>query len=122
MIKLVIRWAIPLSALLSLNSCYYDKEDVLYPSTPCDTTSVTYSGKVANIITTRCNSSAACHGSGSTYSDLTNYANLKAKIDDGTFANRVFSVKDMPKLGSAPLTSCEYNTLQSWVNKGALNN
>ena len=46
--------------LVGMNSCFYDKADLIYPQpTTCDTATVTYSGTVATILNSNCN---GCHG------------------------------------------------------------
>src|SRR5688500_16126905 len=73
------------TSVLLLAGCYYDNREDLYPaiaSASCDTTAVTYSGKVLSIIQTNC---YVCHGSGSTLGNvnLDGYANLKTYADNG---------------------------------------
>ena len=35
---------------VATTSCYYDKEEILYPQSVCDTTNVTYSSSVVSIL------------------------------------------------------------------------
>ena len=54
-----------ISAILiigSLNGCYYNNEEDLVGNIICDTTAVTYSGHVSQIISTNC---LVCHSAGS---------------------------------------------------------
>ena|ERR1700746_3520921 len=83
----------------------------------CDT--ITYSKNVVPITNATC-ATPHCHNAGSVNGDFTIYAGIKAKIDNGTFNNRVFVVKDMPSTG--PLTADQFKILQCWFNGGAPNN
>lgn len=106
-------------SLVLIGSCSKDKEE---DPDPCsyDAGQLKYNGFIKDIINTRCASDGACHGSpqepnaGGPYS---NYAEVKAKVDAGSFANRVFTLKDMPQGSSLP--ECEYKKLEDWVNAGA---
>lgn len=101
-------------------SCYNDNEEELYGPVSCDVSAITYTNDVLPIINTSC-ATAGCHVSGGTGSgDFTNYTELKAKVDNGSFENRVLIQKNMPP--STPLTDCELQILQAWVDNGALNN
>lgn len=77
---------------------------------------ITYSGSIRNIIQAKC---SFCHHAG-TASNLTNYTILKAKIDDGSFENRVFIEKDMPP--SIPLSESDVEKIRCWIDSGAPNN
>jgi hypothetical protein len=87
----------------------------------CDSSNVTYTNFVANVMSTNCTLSG-CHNSGSSNGDLTSYALLKLKIDDGSFYNRVLVQKDMPpgySSGSISLDDCSLGKLKKWINNGA---
>jgi hypothetical protein len=105
-------------ALFAIGSCSKDKED---EEDPCayDASQLTYNGLIKEIINTRCSSNGACHGTPNTNAGLeyTNYSQIKAKVDAGSFSNRVFVLQDMPQ-GSS-LDACEMEKLKEWVNAGA---
>lgn len=106
--------------LLGTNGCYYDNEAELYPSTYCDTTLVTYATKVVPIIQANC-ATPGCHVNGGQGSgDFTNYAGVKAKVDNGEFQADVFVNKTMPP--SSSMSSCDIQVLKIWVDHGAPNN
>ena len=46
---------------VTLTSCFYDKADVVYPTTAlsCDTVNVTYTNQIVSIVNAQCN---YCHG------------------------------------------------------------
>ena len=115
-------WAILSLGFLCLQGCYYDKEDKLYPNSNinCDLSVTTYSATVSGIINDNC---VSCHkpgGTAATSGDFRTYAGLSQKINSGAFNDRVFVKKDMPQTG--PLSNCDYQKLQKWVNNGAQNN
>ncbi|NDP20158.1 MAG: hypothetical protein GZ091_03635 [Paludibacter sp.] len=103
---------------ISLYSCYYDKEELLYPTqAACDTTNVTYALKVAPIFSANCTS---CHNESSPGGgiQLQNYGVLKTNINQSYDA----IVKGrMPKDGGK-LDDCSISTVRIWKNAGALNN
>ena len=98
-------------------SCYYDNEEDLYPeSFECDTTAITYDGKIGEIINSNC-ATSGCHDGVSDAIELTNYSAVKAIVDNGKLENRVLVLKDMPPSGN--LSNCEYQQLELWLSKGA---
>jgi hypothetical protein len=66
-----------------------------------------------------CNLSG-CHNQGSYYGDFTSFAGVKAKVEDGTFKDRVIIKKDMPSGGK--LTTEEFNKIKCWLDNGAKEN
>lgn len=106
--------------VLSLSSCYYDKEDLLYGNDDCTVNSVSYSVDIEPIINTSC-AISGCHvqgGSGNGIFD--SYAGVKAKVDNGSFRQRVIVERDMPP--TAPLSNCQIKYIEQWLNEGAPNN
>lgn len=80
----------------------------------CPTETVTYASQAKAIINARC-ATANCHNG--TYSpNMTTYAGVKTAIDNGSFANRVFTVKDMPQ--GTPLSDEDMQTLKCWQEDG----
>lgn len=107
-----------------LQSCYYDSEEVLYPSiaNPCDTTNVTYSKNISGIINNYCKS---CHGAtyvndGGSYK-LDTYTDLNDNLDAVINAIKHTSKYPMPK-NSAALNPCLIRQFEIWKNNGAPNN
>jgi hypothetical protein len=109
--------------LLTATGCYYDKEEVLYPSTACDTTVVSYSMSVVPVLSANC---ISCHG-GSTPSAairLDNYASVKQQADNGRLLGTVNhdpSYSAMPK-GGNKLNACNIAKIRKWIAAGSPNN
>ncbi len=109
--------------LSSINSCYYDKSDLLYPNTACDTAAVKYSTSVLPILSSNC---INCHG-GTTPSagiGLDTYAGVKLQVDNGRLWGAVShnaSYSAMPK-NSAKLNNCSLEKIRIWIAAGAPNN
>jgi len=114
---------------ITLNACYYDKADSIYPditSTTCDTVNITYSNQVLSIINTNCNN---CHAAAIANSigggiNLSTYTAMKPYITNGSFLNSILQngkAAPMPK-NASKLSSCNILVIQNWINKGALNN
>jgi hypothetical protein len=109
--------------IVSNSSCYYDKEEILYPQTACDTVTVTYSGSVVPVLLSNCTS---CHG-GSAPSggiSLTTYAAVKAQADNGKLwgsVSHTAGFSPMPK-NASKLTTCSLAKIKKWIDAGAPNN
>lgn len=108
---------------ISLSSCYYDNEEMLYPNVPCDTTS-TFSSRIAPLVQQKC--ASGCHegANPSAGVPLTTYDEIKATVDDGSFASSLDGSNGytvMPK-GTSGLSTCDKNAVAAWIAGGALNN
>jgi hypothetical protein len=103
-------------------SCYYDKEEQLYPSVaPCDTTNITFTQKIVPILNANC---ASCHSNSAVLRGdgggmkLQDYPDVKAVV------NQVYDAVNtgrMPK-GGAKLDICSINAIRIWKNAGAPQN
>ncbi len=106
--------------ILALYSCYNDNEEELYGPVSCDVSNVTYTNDVIAIINNSC-ATTGCHLSGGTGpGNFTEYDQLKLVVDNGKFENRVLIQKTMPP--STPLSDCDLQILQTWLDEGALQN
>jgi hypothetical protein len=109
--------------LNSLNSCYYDKSDLLYPNTACDTAAVKYSTSVLPVLSSNC---INCHG-GATPSagiSLDTYSGVKMQVDNGRLWGAVShspNYSPMPK-NSNKLNNCSLEKIRIWIAAGAPNN
>ncbi len=106
-----------------IGSCYYDKEEYLYPviSNTCDTSNVTFSGSIIPLLQNNClschsNNYAASQGGNVRLQDYTDVTANKAKV--WTSINRVPGVTPMPK-GGAKLKECFIHQVELWINQGA---
>jgi hypothetical protein len=103
-----------------LSSCMYESAEP--EKIPVTDSSVSYSKKIAPIVSAQCNSTG-CHESGAQFGDFTMYDGLKEKASDGSLLNRVVKVKDMPQLGSGfTLTDEERGYFAAWIQQGFPNN
>jgi len=108
---------------VSNTGCYYDKEEILYPQTVCDTANVTYSGSVVPILLSNC---TVCHG-GSTPSagiKLDTYADVKVQVTNGRLwgaVSQAVSFSPMPK-NSTKMSTCNLTKIKKWIDAGAPNN
>lgn len=100
--------------------CYYDKEELLYPDSKvdCSTVSGTFT-KVKSIMTSKC-STTGCHNAGSAAGGtvLETYDQVKAKAD--RINQRAIVEKTMPP-GTA-LSPEEIAILTCWISSGTPNN
>jgi len=107
-------------------SCYYDKEELLYPQlfAICDTTNVTFKSSITSILGNSCYS---CHNNSvaSTYGGnikLQDYADVKANINRVYGAiNHLNGYSAMPK-GGGSISSCAIRTIKIWMDAGSPNN
>jgi hypothetical protein len=115
------------SSLFIFQACYYDKEEILYPSDKsCDTANVTYSLTVSPIINNYC---LACHGSSNFNSlggnlNLEGYNNIIIPVNSGALLNSIehnTGFSPMPK-NSPQLSDCNILKIKKWIEAGAANN
>jgi hypothetical protein len=126
MTKILQKISIVILMAISLQSCYYDNEEYLYPDLPggeCDTVNVSYSGVVAPIMAASCNS---CHSPAAPSGNVTisTYDGLKASVNSGQFwkaINHESGASPMPQ-GGNKLPSCELKKIKAWIDAGAPQN
>jgi hypothetical protein len=117
MIKKLLFFA---SVAFVLQSCYYDKEDVLYlGGNACDTTTVTYSATIQPLLQTYC---TGCHGNSGGVT-LENYAQVKAAVDNGSLSGTVnqTGVYSLMPQGGPKLSTCKLRQIDIWIKNGAKN-
>jgi Planctomycete cytochrome C len=87
----------------------------------CDTTNVTFSGKVWPIIQNAC---SGCHSGTSPALgiSLTSYAQVDAIVTDGRLIKAIRRTLSFPMPPSYTLPYCNERTIEIWVNAGAPNN
>lgn len=109
-----------------VTGCYYDNAEDLYqyyPQNPCDTTAVTYSVTISQIMSQQCTS---CHGSSAPEAglDLSSYNGVLSAVNSGELMNRITlplgAPGKMPVGGS--LSDCQINQIKAWIDAGANNN
>ena len=109
----------------STTSCYKYNEEELY-SSGCDTTEVLYSVHIQPLVQNFC---YACHGSTVFSSlgdnlELEGYSNFLVPVNSGALMGAISheaNFSPMPQ-NSPKLSECSINTIQAWINQGALNN
>jgi hypothetical protein len=111
--------------LLSLTSCYNDKEELLYGTTmSCDTVSaVSYTQKIVPIFQNACYS---CHSGTSPSGAIAmgTFNTDKAVAASGRLMGSLHHAAGysaMPQ-GAAKLSTCNIAIIQKWVNAGTPNN
>ena len=119
-----IKFLAVVAGLSALAGCYYDNEEELYQyyyqQNICDTVDVSFKNDIFPIVQGNC-AVSGCHvSSGGNGILLENYAQVKAKVDNGSFHNRVVVKRDMPP--NQPLTDCQISQIDSWINQGAPDN
>lgn len=111
---------------VAVSSCYYDKEEELYPQIPgseCDTTNVSYAQFVAPLMASNCN---GCHSEAAPSGNVvtSTYAGLKASVNSGQLRkaiNHESGASAMPK-GGNKLPACELLKIDAWIASGAPQN
>jgi hypothetical protein len=112
-----IKWFVLSGMIFLISSCYYDKEELLYPGgNNCSATVKKFATEVNPLIQTKCAFASDCHASGSTNSGgpLVNYDQIRNK--SGIIRHQVVTGV-MPKTGS--LTSDELKTIVCWIDSGS---
>ncbi len=122
---IVMKKILAMVTCFSALSCYYNKEDELYPNTgSCDTTNVTYSSTINSIlINYNC---AFCHSSAANSGNiiLTNYISLKTVADNGKLLGSITHTpgfSPMPR-GAPKMKDCDINKIKTWIDAGAPDN
>lgn len=118
--KLKFVLVITIIIVFVMQSCYYDKEDLLYGALECDTSAVSFSDDIMPTVSNSC-ATIGCHVQGGAGTGIfENYDQVKSKVDNGSFNQRVVVQLDMPPSGS--LTDCQILHIQQWILDGAPNN
>ena len=114
--------------VLSLSSCYYDKEELLYPaanSGPCTDSvgAISYSQRVAPILQQYCYS---CHTGSFPSGNITmgTYAADKVIAQNGSLygsINHSAGFSPMPK-GASKMNNCQVAAIKKWIDAGMQNN
>jgi hypothetical protein len=88
----------------------------------CDTVNSDYTESVALLIQTRC-ALSGCHiGDSVSVGNFNNYSEIKERVDNGTFREKVIDSKTMPPSTKPPLSTQEYTIFKCWFEKGGPNN
>lgn len=107
---------------LVYSSCYYDKEDLLYAGSKCDTSNIKFSVQITTILNSSC---ITCHGGTAANGGgikLGTYADVKTYADNGLLLNAVNrSIDPMPK-GGPRLSDCRIAEIRTWVRNKAPQN
>lgn len=124
-LKRIVAAVIIVSIIYSLQSCYYDKYDLLYPNTgSCDTTTVvSYSQKVVPLLQQQCYS---CHNASNPSGGIVmgTHATDKAIAVNGKLYGTVnwsTGFSPMPK-GGTKMNNCQIAMIKKWVDAGSPNN
>jgi hypothetical protein len=108
-------------ALAVHTGCYKDSKEAMYPSTGCDTTTVTWSSNIQPIINSNC-ATSGCHDASSSSGGyaLNTYSGVKTIANNGRLL-AVIESGSMPK-GAPKLDNCTINKVRRWINTGAMEN
>ncbi len=124
--RLFLYFVTIVTIIIAVSSCFYDNEEALYPTlnSTCDTTNVTFSGKVVPILQNNClscHSNAMAQSAGNNIA-LENYADVSSQASlISTSINPTGAISPMPKNGSK-LKACLITTFDIWVRIGKPNN
>lgn len=127
MVHQTIKWAAFILSFSSLAlSCYYDKAEriKMLDNTVCDTTGVSFSGKIQPIISQNC--VAGCHtgSSASAGLPLDNFEQISSVANNGKLVGVVSHTtgfSPMPK-GGGKISDCNIAVIKAWISQGTLNN
>lgn len=109
--------------MLSFTSCYYDVEEMLYPSSECDTSSISYTNDIIPIISDNC---YVCHDKEAKFGNviLDSHTELTKFTPDNRLIGVIkHSAGSIPMPQGAPkLLDCQIEKIEAWIDQGALNN
>lgn len=105
--------------VVMIPGCYYDKEELLYVSMDCSTTSAKFNVDVITLFRTKCNITG-CHNTASAAGGiiLDTYDKIYPLV--ARINQRCIVDKTMP--ASGPLSPAEIAVLNCWILSGAPNN
>lgn len=115
------------SILFFFSSCYYDKEEKLYPAPSCELSGeISFSKDLAPILESKCSS---CHDAANASSIggglvIVSYTEVKASVEKNGLISSIKqdgSASPMPK-NNTKLTSCQISAFESWVFNGMKDN
>jgi len=107
----------------SMNSCYYDNGEYLYPkleddeSMSCDTTDITYNDHIKTYLNAKCTSCHCSGGSAAPNLDNFNDAHNYAVTNGAKLYDYVINPNASPQ--SYVTTVCEKKQLKIWIDSGA---
>jgi len=93
-------------------SCYYDSEEVLYPSFKCDSTNITYDKTISHTMESYCTSCHSGPTAGNSVS-LTSYEEVVANAERITVSIKQTGKFPMPKGGK--LNDCLIRQWDLWI-------
>lgn len=109
------------------SSCYYDNYEDLYPIridwSSCDTSNITFTGKVWPLIQQNC---VSCHNNSSSLGNvsLEGYDHVSIYAQNGTLLGSIrhsAGYKPMPK-DAYKLSECSILLISKWIDSGFPNN
>lgn len=109
--------------VITIGSCYYDVEEVLYPGGVCVTDNMSYQNNIEPIIDRNCYS---CHSAAVNTGNITleGYAELIKYIPNGRLLGAIrheSGFQPMPQ-NAGQLGSCDISKIEHWVMDGFPNN
>ena len=111
------------AAIFSLNSCYYDIEEELYPSIECSTEDIQYARDILPILEGNC---MVCHSAAVNFGNMTleGHERLVRVVENGKLLGVIRHESGFPAMPrDAPkLLDCEIEKIEAWVADGALDN
>jgi len=126
--KKTIYLLILIIAVIAFSKCYYNNAEKLYPdlSNSCDTTNITYSGKVAPIFRANClncHSNAEVAGGNGGGIKLEDYPDVKLNLESayGAITHQT-GYKPMPKDMTEKIDTCQIKIIRVWKEAKAPNN
>lgn len=118
--KIIRTFTAGLLYIIVATSCEFNSEEELYGPEPEPPVEVSYSADIEPIIQMSC-ATTACHVQGGFANGVfEDYTGVKAKVDNGSFRQRVLVDKDMPPGGS--LSDKDLAIIKAWLDNGAPNN
>ncbi len=112
-----------ITGIFLVTSCSYDKEELLYPATACDTIHVTYLGTIAPLVQSHCR---VCHSTVNPSGGViaVTWEGLNTVAIDGRLwgaLNHEAGYIPMPK-DQGKLSDCDLAKFNIWILAGAPNN
>ena len=109
--------------MLSITSCYYDVEELIYPVSECDTGTMSYANDIIPILSANC---YTCHDTQTKFGNiiLDSHSEVLKRVNSNILLGVIkhsVGFTPMPQ-GGPKLLDCHIEKIEAWISQGALNN
>lgn len=109
--------------MMGFTSCFYDVEELLYPESDCETSTMSYSNDIAPIFSANC---YVCHDTSTKFGNiiLDSHSEVLKRVNSNILLGVIKHSIGFPPMpqGGPKLLDCHIEKIEAWISQGALNN